>query len=158
MEYLERDNESSKAEESWLIGMLVLAVQPKVAVETGTHTGCTTHHIAEALKGNKGHLWTYDIKDIGEENTESVRFVLGDSSVVKMPKNIGFVFIDACHETDFVIKEFKHIKKNLKKGAVVVFHDYIPTDPGYVAEAIRQLKLKVTYIPTYYGMGIWYNE
>jgi predicted O-methyltransferase YrrM len=157
MKWLDRDNESSTENESKLIGALVKAIEPKVCVETGTHTGCTTKEISIA-KTKEGRLWTYDIEECDFEDDGIVNYVKGDSSKAVMPKKIDFAFLDACHETEFVIREFNHIKKNLNDGAVVVFHDYIPTDPGYVTEAIRRLGLNVIYIPTYYGMGIYYHN
>jgi predicted O-methyltransferase YrrM len=158
-EYLKRDGESSTVNESHFLAALIRVIKPKTCVETGTHNGCTAKAIGDALRKNRsGHLWTYDIISCGAKNSRYVSYKIADSSKVNLPLDIDFVFVDGCHETKFIVKEFKHLKKNLSKGALVIFHDYVPWDPGYVAAAIKKLKLKGVYIPTHYGMFIYRYE
>lgn len=154
------DDETSKPEESQLIYALVRALKPTVCVETGTHRGFTSLHIAKALEENgKGHLWTYDVKDYGQTKIENPRitWIVASSESLNNEK-IDFAFVDGCHASDFVEREFINLRSRLNPGAIVVFHDHSPNPSSGPALAIKNLGINVIFLPTNYGMGIYRHE
>lgn len=120
------------------LNALVRMTKPAIVVETGTHKGFSTLMVAQALKANgKGHLYTFDLTDFGVMKEceqfgvgSIVSFAKGDSAagISKLSprvKNIDFLWLDADHSTEAVIKELNAALPMLKKGTLVAFHDII---------------------------------
>lgn len=133
------------------LNSIVRMTKPEVVVETGTHKGFSTLMIAQALKENgKGHLYTFDLKDYGVlKECEQfgmlplVTFTKGDSaagisSLSPRVKNIDFLWLDADHSTEAVIKELNAALPMLRRGTLVAFHDII-TDPRE-AKAVMEIR------------------
>lgn len=133
------------------LNALVRMTKPAVVVETGTHKGFSTLMIAQALKANgKGHLYTADLEDHGVAKeceqfgvASFVTFTKGDSAAVisklsPAVKNIDFLWLDADHSMEAVIKELNAALPMLRKGTLVAFHDVI-TDPRE-AKAIEEIR------------------
>lgn len=133
------------------LNALVRMTKPAIVVETGTHKGFSTLMVAQALKANgKGHLYTFDLTDYGVlKECEQfgvgsfVTFTKGDSAVgisklSPRVKNIDFLWLDADHSTEAVIKELNAALPMLRKGTLVAFHDII-TD---VREAKAVLEIR----------------
>lgn len=123
------------------LNALVRMTKPAIVVETGTHKGFSTLMIAQALKANgKGYLYTVDLVDHGvikecrQFGVESfVTFMKGDSAAAistlsPRVKNIDFLWLDADHSTESVLKELNAALPMLRQGTLVAFHDII-TDP-----------------------------
>lgn len=75
---------------------------------------------------------------------------LSSSAAKTIPDNsLGFVYIDACHEYDYVIEDLRLWVPKLVNGGVCALHDY--GDPGYgVGRAVREFtngKYKVHELP-----------
>jgi len=161
-----RDGDTSMQEEAEFLAALVRAIKPTICLETGTHKGYASIHIGNALKANeKGHLWTYDITDYGQGKNITdagldgiVTTVVQDSKNLKLSDMIDFAFIDGCHNDLFVEDEFKNLLPQLNHGAIVIFHDHSTVPGSGPALAIKNLGIKVIYIPTKYGMGIYRYE
>jgi predicted O-methyltransferase YrrM len=135
-----------------LIYALVRALKPEHVVETGTHKGFSTLMVAQALKDNqRGHLHTIDIVDYGVmaecgrfglEN--QVTFIVGESSAV-IPSLIGripridFLWLDADHGTDSVLREVEAATPLLGTGSYIALHDTIsdPREAAAVREIVR---------------------
>jgi len=135
------------------LNSLVRMTKPAVVVETGTHKGFSTLMISQALKANgKGHLYTFDLTDYGVMKeceqfgvASLVTFAKGDSAagISKLSptvKNIDFLWLDADHSTEAVIKELNAALPMLRKGTLVAFHDII-TDPRE-AKAIAEIRAR----------------
>jgi len=99
-----RDGDCAQRTEQEFIWGLVRAIKPKIAIETGTHTGLTSIYIARALEDNNyGHLYTVDPNDWKQiETFESLspnlksyityQRIRGDE--LEVPGPINFAFID----------------------------------------------------------------
>lgn len=133
------------------LNALVRMTKPAIVVETGTHKGFSTLMIAQALKANgKGHLYTADLTDHGVMKEceqfgvgSLVTFSKGDSCIMisklaPRVKNIDFLWLDADHSTEAVLKELNAAIPLLKRGALVAFHDII-TDPRE-AKAVLEIR------------------
>jgi predicted O-methyltransferase YrrM len=133
-----------------LLHALVRAVKPMKTFETGTHRGFSTLMIASALRANRrGHLFTVDIKDYGVAQ-ECQKFglqdwvtIIHDDSAMALRRAaaesspIDFLWLDADHGTEFVLKEIDAALPALRPGSLVAFHDTL-TDAREM-EAVRTI-------------------
>lgn len=138
---------------------LVRSIKPVMVVETGTHKGYSTLLIASALEANgAGHLHTVDEIDYGVSAvllhyrlSTRVTFVKGDSAVVltELAKKgpIDFLWLDADHGTEFVLRELAAARPALGRGSYVAFHDTL-TDvrEAKAVAAIRQANPSWEYL------------
>lgn len=133
------------------LNALVRMTKPEVVVETGTHKGFSTLMIASALKANgRGRLYTFDLVDHGVTKeceqfglASVVHFMKGDSaasisSLSPRVKNIDFLWLDADHSAEAVLKELNAALSMLRSGTLVAFHDII-TDPRE-AQAVAEIR------------------
>jgi predicted O-methyltransferase YrrM len=130
---------------------LINHFKPDNVLEIGTHIGCSTVHIALALKNktNKS-LTTVDIFDVNDTTEKrwlnfsskhspaelmsmigcsaTVSFVNGDS--INFFKNckekFDFVFLDGSHKAEMVYKEIPLALSLLNKNGLILLHDYFP--------------------------------
>lgn len=132
-----------------LLYSLVRAVKPETVVETGTHKGYSTLLIAAALEANRrGHIHSVDIADYGvqallEKYGLGARgtFILGDSATVLSAlsrKKIDFLWLDADHGTEFVLRELASAAGALSPGSYVAFHDTLSDTREAKAVALVQ--------------------
>jgi predicted O-methyltransferase YrrM len=130
---------------------LINHFKPNNVLEIGTHIGCSTAHIALALKQNPAaHLTTVDIIDVNDSakkhwvhynskhsplelmamiGTESkVSFVADDS--IKFLKNckqkFDFIFLDGSHKAKMVFQEVPLALRLLNENGIILLHDYFP--------------------------------
>lgn len=96
------------------------------------------------------HLYSVDIKPSQEEfetveklglNSDRLERLLGDSGKVGLDWNIeaDMLYIDGDHRYNGIMADCKAWLGKVKKGAPVVFHDYIPLRPppkNQVAEVV----------------------
>jgi predicted O-methyltransferase YrrM len=126
---------------------IVKALQPSVVLELGTAHGNATANICRQSPRTKiytvnapveqqtGELTTYDltVDEIGRvyrEHGFSERVVqifantlhLDLSKYFKEPV-VELAIIDACHDTEYVINDFRKVKPYVKPGGIVLFHD-----------------------------------
>src|SRR3989304_1863153 len=143
-----------------LLHSMVRAVKPAVIVETGTHRGVSTAVIAQALKENgAGHLYTIDVVDFGvptmlaEYGLEKhVTYIQGDSRTALRHLLVehtpfDFLWLDALHDTDFVMAELESALPALRSGFYVSLHDTTSSlREGAAIRAIRSAYPSWEYI------------
>jgi hypothetical protein len=133
---------------SELAGAFVRALQPEIAVETGTYRGQTSYAIAIALQLNgHGHLWTVELDPGLASRAEHmlaglpVTVVCADSHNWEPPDGIGFAWIDSgptsivpgalraggMNETRY--DEINRWLPQFEPGAVIGIHDTAPHHP-----------------------------
>lgn len=106
-------------------------------VETGTCHGNSSAWIAGALKDNNipGLLTTYDIlvenpnpNDLWQRLglSDRIRFVNDTiwADVFKVPEEIDLAFVDSQHNYETILKEMDIIWPRVRRGGLVIFHDY----------------------------------
>lgn len=134
-----------------LLASLVRAIKPQTVIETGTHKGFSTLMIASALKRNgRGHLYTVDLTDHGVmeeckrfELVDQVTYIKAESSIAirdlaAKVQNIDFLWLDADHAKESVLREVNSALPALKPGSFLAFHDTI-VDPRE-AEAVKEIR------------------
>lgn len=106
-------------------------------LETGTNYGLTTIVLAQVLRdiNSSGKVISFEIDEtnlnIAEKNIKNaglsnyVELILGDSfegmsTFDWTDKNIEFAFLDACHEFDFVAREYLWTIDNIKSDGLIV--------------------------------------
>jgi predicted O-methyltransferase YrrM len=159
-----------KGEGELLYG-LVRALRPEVCVETGSHKLQSSLYIANALEdNNKGHLWTVDPYDHGQDETlgniskglsERVTYQRIRGDELKLKDKINFAFIDGFHTKQDVLEEIDNLWPQLAPEAVVVFHDAQnePTNlKDGVTAALVARKLKTVRLPTKYSLRVYTHE
>lgn len=135
---------------------LVAGLQPHVVLEIGTHIGCSTVHLALALRrfvapgGRKPQLVTADIRDVNDpagqpwraygspaaprdllrrlDLDDLVHFETADSlDFLKRPEQLyDLVFLDGLHTAERVYQELPLALALLRPGGFVLLHDYFP--------------------------------
>jgi predicted O-methyltransferase YrrM len=144
------DGDSTELEVSELIAGLVRGLQPRLVVETGSAFGQTTKLILDALDCNgHGALVTFE-SDAGrrEQLLKIVYGPLAAELIGREPNQlrrqlqiagssleaegalddddvIDFAFLDTFYETR--VPEFLHLRRWMRPGTIVAFHD---TRPG----------------------------
>jgi predicted O-methyltransferase YrrM len=123
-----------------LVQAFIVALQPEVAVETGTSTGATARLIGNALAANgHGHLWTVELDTwLAEAATRNlvglpVTVVHGDTLTWWPPEQVDFAWIDsgsAMHR----LTEISRWRGAFRPGAVIGVHD---TAPNQGREVLR---------------------
>lgn len=104
---------------------LVRDMKPDLIVEVGAHFGCSTTHMAYALKDNgKGKIISIDVNEgshslLPDELKKYVEIVHADALTYPVPENIDILFEDGAHTYGFT-------KKILERypAKTVVVHDY----------------------------------
>lgn len=115
---------------------LIREYKPKNAVHLGTSRGGSACIIMSALIANK-NPFTYVaselLDDLREETRKHVIEKCGVAPVMvgncienldKYPLEIDFLFHDTDHDRETTEWVFKHVIPRLKKGALVIFHDW----------------------------------
>jgi predicted O-methyltransferase YrrM len=112
-----------------LVGM----IQPKIALETGTHRGRSTKAIAEALVINgHGMLWTVDRNDydvlsraLTPSEFDKVTQVIGETpqafeeDPLKSLEGIEFAFLDGGHDAFNVMAELEYVDAHRAEECIV---------------------------------------
>lgn len=135
----------------------ILRMRPKVIVETGTYKGYSSAWMASALADiqdnipnaiQKGHLWTVDHNDKQPwnlwESLDISHYITyyvcsSESWEPDFKGKIDFLWLDADHSKNAIIKEFNKFKGQLADYCFVGFHDtwLVPE----IAEGIDEIKL-----------------
>lgn len=128
------DDQATEHEVTELVAAFVRALQPEVAVETGTWAGQTTRAIGVALQRNgHGHLYAVEM-DAGHADQARaqcrdlpVTVVHASSTAWDAPAGIGFAFVDG--DTDRCA-EVSYLLDKMLPGAIIGVHD---TGPQHAA-------------------------
>lgn len=132
------------------VGLMLIALQPKVIVETGVWRGRTTRFLSELMTRNgiNGTLYGFDFADVIEElyeidpffnSTSNVEFIKGplpgsmkiwlqDNSDLK----IDLALIDATHSYNAVYDELSLIAPRLSQDGYIFCHDYDVDEKSHV--------------------------
>ena len=160
------DKDSTEMGERLFIYGLVRALNPKVCVETGTHSGLTALYIAQALYDNKrGKLYTCDPYEWGAKGNfrkfpdleRRINFQIVKGVEFAIPE-WDFWFVDGYHEREEVLAELEHFLPFASKRAVILLHDCGGDNISVgVNTAVKEAGLKTVLLPTFNRMRIWSN-
>jgi predicted O-methyltransferase YrrM len=137
------------------IAYLIWKYNPCSVLEIGTHIGCSTVHIAAALRElkDKDHkIITVDIRDVNDtykkpwvfykspmspksliekvNYSENVEFVVKPSVdyLKEADRKFDFIFLDGGHSASLVYKELPLASKLLSDNGIILLHDYFPNN------------------------------
>jgi predicted O-methyltransferase YrrM len=162
-----------------LLKGMVMALQPDVVLETGTHKGRSTQAIASALVfNNRGHLWTVDMEDFGvaesgalsphelERTTLNIGTTPGaledmlqsEANPKGMPAPIEFAYLDGDHTYEGVRAELEFVHAHSKKGCTVMLDNtldgaWVDVEKA-VSEWVKNEPYQFVNLPTMTGMAI----
>jgi predicted O-methyltransferase YrrM len=144
------DRGGRKRKEAEVLSMLAKSVRGEHCIELGTSVGFGTMQLASNIY--PGIVWTINIlpeqlsKDmqaithvlpkgrIGEvyraAGCENVSQIYEDTQKWDIPRalrDIAFVFVDACHDRDFVLKDSVRYWPLVRKGGFMIWHDFSPS-------------------------------
>lgn len=134
------DDQATEFEVIELVAAFVRALQPEVAVETGTWTGLATLAVGEALSRNgHGHLHAVEIDPVKAEEARRkclglpVTVVTGSSTTWEPPAGIGFAWVDGQADR---FAEVDHLLPHMLPGSIMGIHD---TGPLHASGRLEQL-------------------
>lgn len=127
----------------------------KTILEIGTGLGISTAKMAETAK----RVCTIDIDPWVKENVvpglpTNVSFYssIGNANVID---EFDGAFIDGLHVYKQVMEDIISVRKMVKKGGIIIFHDYHIDD---VYNAIMDCKMNCIEIKTFAGMALYWND
>ena len=126
------------------------AIRPKVIVELGAHTGCSSTVLANIAKENNGHLFSVEPApmDIWYTNLTHLGLIeyatlikayspwLSHEQMELIPKPIDCLFIDSEHTIKACITDYQFWQHYVRKGGRIAFHDWC--GDGGVADQIQK--------------------
>ena len=128
-----------------------------VYVEVGTFHGASAY----AASQNADKVWTIDIYSWEphiwhELGCRNVQFFMGTSvdicpNIDLVVGGIDVLFIDGSHEFDSVKKDIESLEPLVKKGGIIMFHDYRENSSGVwdaVQEYLKREKPEIVKEPT----------
>lgn len=119
-----------------LIYSFIRKHKPKVAVDLGTSKGGSSYTILGALLKNGGKFTFVGSELLDDLRTKAIdnchRFlgykpkIVGDltKNLKHFPKKIDFLMHDTDHDLETTKYVFKHILPRVKRGGLVIFHDW----------------------------------
>lgn len=157
----------SYEEAVFLYGM-VLVTKPNIVCETGTETGLSTIHLAQALSDQQyGKLYAIEIdkgnynrtlQAIQENGLNQWVELLNDDSrrhLEQIPINRDYqylCFLDSLQQTR--IDEFRIIERRFPKGTVVIIHDTSPLHPMGQMNLDTVIPVRWLHLPTPRGISV----
>jgi hypothetical protein len=139
--------------EKMIMGELLIIVQPKLLVETGTFRGSTTKFVCEFLKKNrlpKCRIAAFDLPQViqgihrrdpyfaSQDNVELVGGLLPASLkryLETSAQMVDFAIVDGDHSYNGVLADLETLAPHMKPGGYIFAHDYRKRDPEYVGLA-----------------------
>ena len=122
-------------------------------LEIGTGLGVSTREMAK--RARKVHTVDIDLwvkNNIVPGLPENVVFW---ESIENIPKGLGAAFVDGYHEYMQCLKDIEDVKRLVKPGGILLFHDYrMPA----VFRAVSVSGLDAVVIETTAGLGLAWNE
>lgn len=153
------------------LAYLMKVLKPSLIFEIGTFTGRTTRLLA-ANSPHDCHVLTLDLEpdhvahQIGEAfqrndgipESNKITQLYGDSRTFNFSPYYGlcdFVWVDACHDYEYVISDTNNALKLLRPGGWIGWHDYRHTAWwSGVTRCVRQLSKKYSGIQHLRGTTI----
>ncbi|MCK4809725.1 MAG: class I SAM-dependent methyltransferase [Candidatus Omnitrophica bacterium] len=154
--YARRSSDTRLLMELACLAYLAQNLHPKLIFEIGTFVGRTTRLLAVNIAPNS-QIVTLDLpqeqvkQDIGVDyrnTTEAsrIRQVYGDSRFYDFSAWHGkcdFVWVDACHDYDFVVSDTRNALNMCRPGGWIGWHDYRHTAWwSGVTRAVRELRFE----------------
>lgn len=129
---LERD-----APDGWFSRFDIEVLYPEVAkipdkgryLEIGVNRGRSLWVATQAAKSS---VQVWGIDELPDPGIPGTNYIQSDSHMAKWNKRVDVLFIDAGHSYDDVEWDIKKYVPFVKKGGVVLFHDYDETSPGVI--------------------------
>jgi hypothetical protein len=133
-----------------ILGELLIIVQPKMVVETGTFHGCTTKFVCEFMKRNglpECHMAAFDLPQViqeiqscdpyfaSQDNVELVGGLLPASLkryLETSGQKVDLAIVDSDHSYNAVLSDLETLAPHMKPGSYIFAHDYRKCDPEYV--------------------------
>jgi predicted O-methyltransferase YrrM len=128
---MERHEWNSEVEVGEFLAAIIKMTKARTVLEVGVFEGETSIHMINALpKG--GYYVGIDIEDHRKHKLtakgKATDFILGDSKDV-LPtlkhKYFDLIFVDAMHNWEHILPEFKAVEPLIARGGVIVYHDSI---------------------------------
>lgn len=160
---------------------------PKLVLELGTGYGNTVANICSRLDSKvitvnalpdqiSGRVTTYSLsrENIGKVYrsngfADRVVQIYADTKTIDLgdllsERCVDFAIVDACHDSDYVLNDFRKIQPYMAPGSVVVFHDTHPSMQKHYIDSyiacmyLRKLGHNIKYIKNS-SWAIWFaNE
>jgi predicted O-methyltransferase YrrM len=127
----------------------------KAVLEIGTGLGVSTRKLAETATC----VYTVDIdpwvaEAVAPTLPKNVVFLKGINEYGIMT-GFDMAFVDGFHGYEQCMKDIEDVKRLVKSGGLLVFHDYkMPA----ISRACAVSKLNVVLIETFAGIGLAWNE
>lgn len=123
-------------------------------LEIGTGLGVSTKKIAEVAT----HVVTIDVDPWVKENVvpglpTNVSFYSRIEDMI--PKMFDGAFIDGLHVYKQVMEDIVNARKMVKKGGLIILHDYHIDD---VYAAIMDCRMNCIEIKTFAGLALYWND
>ena len=160
--------------------------KPRVVLELGTGFGNTVANICSQLDCRvftvnalpnqiSGRVTTYSLTsdEIGSVYkthgfSQRVAQVYEDTKTMNLKdliseKSINFAIVDACHDSDYVLNDFKKVLPFMANGSIVMLHDTHPSmEKHYIGSYIacmylRKLGFNIKYIKAS-SWAIWFEN
>ena len=121
---------------------MIREYKPKVGLQIGTWKGgSVSSNMAAFIKNEQP--FTYVASELHDDLSKETEFncthingqaptMIGDitKNLDKVPKELDFLFHDSDHDHKTTVWVFRHIIPRLKKGALVIFHDWAVKEEG----------------------------
>jgi len=158
------------------------SLQPKVVVELGTAYGNLTANICRQCPGTKvytvnapvenqtGEMVTYRLtkEDIGRvyrRHGYSERVVQIFENTLNLDLShyfetpvVGLAIIDACHDTDYVINDFRKVEPFVQRSGMILLHDTHPSMERHLGGSYMAcMKLRRCGFGTKHLAGTWWG-
>lgn len=118
-------------------------------VEIGVYHGRSITFMCDQLEDRPDvEVFGVDISQQSTKIPDRVQFILSESDAAANmfpDKSVDFVFIDACHEYEYVYADIKSWLPKVKKGGILSGHDYHPDGSPGVVKAVDEIFGKVNH-------------
>lgn len=166
--HIQKNHDTRMLLELSILAYLMQVLKPKVVFEIGTFVGRTTR-LFSANSPDYTQIFTLDLPQdaaphrIGEDYTgtdesRKITQLHGDSRSFDYSKwfnQCDFVWVDACHDYDFVKSDTDKAFKLCRTGGWIAWHDYRHAKPwDGVTRCVRETYKSHPYIHHIYGTTI----
>ena len=107
----------------------MICVDPFLSISTNDHRAL--------LKNNVEENFDFNIINCKNSDKITIRKITSDKFFEDNNKYFNFIYIDGCHEPDFIIRDMKNSFKYLKKGGIMWMDDYEKGDGIKIKNAMN---------------------